>query len=524
MMRMYGNLRSQAGFSLVTVLIIGLTATMLVSAMFAAVLPSLTRTSNMRTQTGLRNAAEAGLDWAVSQYNAAGLSGSESFPGIDNASYGTTGFWQDVSSSVTNPSGNNSFVPRTQVQVSNIQPDNSSYVYNWRTAYFPGGSQFLPVSAPVSYVAPSGTNQTSNGVTTNKWRVITVRAIPPTTNLSDITDVNGNLIQGQQAFAVVKQLQVVLKPNIPSDACIKGPLTANNIVMNGSNYEINSYDSGVSTTPAASNYFLTGADVHSNGPVDLGGAKISGGVYVYPPVGLTPTDLVMQNTAHINGDVELNNGKGSNVDSTHVDGNISEHVNHNPWQMPNVPNHPTGSSRLPVINNTSMTIGPGQFVGSGGSGPGGSQPSSANPARYYIQSNTQEISLTSRTVTVTGPTRLYLEGNTSNQPNNTTQIVKITGTGNIITQSKKPSDFVLYYAGSGTLDLTGLGTFYGVVIAPNATIKLAGNASIYGAVVGNMVGLNGGGSQGAIHYDKQLSTIPLLLSTQRYEAISWREF
>jgi hypothetical protein len=82
---------------------------------------------------------------------------------------------------------------------------------------------------------------------------------------------------------------------------------------------------------------------------------------------------------------------------------------------------------------------------------------------------------------------------------------------------------MLFYGGNGTIDISGLGTFCGIIVAPNATVKMHGNAQIYGAIVGNIVGLNGGGNSGAVHYDQALDGVNPFPSVASYQVISWRE-
>lgn len=64
--------RSQRGFSLVTALCVGMIGTLILTAMFSALLPTIHGVTKTKTDSALREAAESGLDYVTAQIAAGG--------------------------------------------------------------------------------------------------------------------------------------------------------------------------------------------------------------------------------------------------------------------------------------------------------------------------------------------------------------------------------------------------------------------------------------------------------------------
>lgn len=512
--------RDEGGFSLVVVIGIGIVATLFLTGLFSVVMPSFNRIAAVRTQTEMRNAAEAGIDWVINQYNIDGGAGA----GIANNTYGTTTPWISIPSNIINPSGSNSFTPTVQVQVQNVQPRRTSGIYNSNTAYYLPTADFMPYWPSGAYTIANP--PPSNGITSNQWRIITVRAVPPTTRLADLntTDANGNaqVIQNQQASAVVKNLQVVLRPVPVSPFQINGPVTTDGPQNYGPNTDINAYNSktdGVNPTS-----FGLGANIDSNSTISLPNNDIKGDVRSRKTLSTQTDTITGQSKTTIFGRAYSNSliqgtaitdvqgrtkGQYYASDGTTIltdsGAKAYELQTAAPIQMPTIPRHPTGATRLDPITGA-------KSLGTAGT-----------TTDYYIDAGGTEISLSgSKTIDILGPTRIYLEGPTANSGGK--GVVSISGNGGFNNVSKKPGDLVIYYDGAADLDISGNGTFYGVIIAPNAKIITAGNGQIYDAVVGEIFQGNGGGNSGAIHYDKALANMNLFPSRMIYEGITWREF
>jgi hypothetical protein len=67
------------------------------------------------------------------------------------------------------------------------------------------------------------------------------------------------------------------------------------------------------------------------------------------------------------------------------------------------------------------------------------------------------------------------------------------------------NNFLVNYAGTGTVKLSGNTSTYMTVYAPNADINITGGSDIYGALIGRTI-RNLGGT--AFHYDKNTKVGP----------------
>lgn len=97
------------------------------------------------------------------------------------------------------------------------------------------------------------------------------------------------------------------------------------------------------------------------------------------------------------------------------------------------------------------------------------------PGTYFFESMTFRAAAS---LTVTGPTTIYLTGN-----------LDITGEGTINTP-KDPADLTIISAGSAVV-MTGSVEFYGSILAPFADVRLGGTSDYYGAIVGGTVTMFG---------------------------------
>lgn len=470
--------RSSKGFSLATVIIIGIIATLFVTAMFGAIMPSYQRTTNVRTRTIVRNAAEAGLDWAVSEYNkdggvSSGLEGNlgtATFAQLPMAGQAIT-----MPSAKVNYGGYNQITPTVTVQAVSAQPPATSYIYDPTVALLGGTAQLQ-----------------TNNITTNSWRVLTATATGP-----------GGL---------TRQLQAVIKP-IPASPTGLAALKANTADFSGTNFKTDAVNTG---GPAPPNNI--GGDIDINNSIDVSGMDIKGAVTVRQQTGgeTTKTYLTGNSKTHIYG-VAKSNGlisaatksAATGIEGKYVDSSNTlqtstpkyyESLNLPQFQMPTIGLHPPGA-----IPHTPMT-------GSGTLGVAGV------PTTYYFDqgSGAQMTAKGSTDITILGPTKIYLEGS-GDTP------IAFGGNATITTKSGRAQDFVIYYNGKGTIDMAGVPSFTGVIIAPNATINFKGNANVTGAVLGNAVFTKGGGNSGGIHYDVSLNNVNLLPTNMSYQTVTWRE-
>lgn len=120
----------------------------------------------------------------------------------------------------------------------------------------------------------------------------------------------------------------------------------------------------------------------------------------------------------------------------------------------------------------------------------GRSPFQGGPADLFLRS-TDNLTLTGgtyyftsvrmvgqATLTVTGPTTLYVDGPAD-----------FTG-GGVANAGQNPADLVVYSEGA-TLDIKGTAGFYGVIVAPLSDVRLVGTSDFYGTMLGRTVGFSG---------------------------------
>lgn len=91
----------------------------------------------------------------------------------------------------------------------------------------------------------------------------------------------------------------------------------------------------------------------------------------------------------------------------------------------------------------------------------------------------------------TEKTEIYINGGT----------LDLSG-GSVANPSMKAGNLVVKVVGSGNVKVSGNGTPYFAVYAPDSAISVTGNGDVYGAIVGASVTWNG---NGYIHYDEDLA-------------------
>lgn len=92
------------------------------------------------------------------------------------------------------------------------------------------------------------------------------------------------------------------------------------------------------------------------------------------------------------------------------------------------------------------------------------------------------------TITVTGPTTLYVSG-----------LANFTG-GGIINATQDPKNLTIY-VGAGPTVVSGNAGFYGALIAPESTVHLVGTSDLYGMIMAGILDVDG---NAMIHVDESL--------------------
>jgi Tfp pilus assembly protein PilX len=132
------------------------------------------------------------------------------------------------------------------------------------------------------------------------------------------------------------------------------------------------------------------------------------------------------------------------------------------------------------------------------------------PGVYNIHSLT--IGGGSGALTVNPPGAVVL-----NFPSNSPTPLTLSGQG-ILNSTLIPMDLQITYGGTGTISISGKGSSYAVVDAPNATLNVSGNGDFFGRLVASTINYSGNGK---FHYDTASALKPK--SNAGYQLISFRE-
>jgi hypothetical protein len=90
--------------------------------------------------------------------------------------------------------------------------------------------------------------------------------------------------------------------------------------------------------------------------------------------------------------------------------------------------------------------------------------------------------------------------------------------GNGITDDTKANDFVINYAGAGTVSIAGNGNTTAILNAPNAPITQVGNGNWYGSILGSSMSIGG---NAFFHFDRNSALSPN--NNGYYSLLSYRE-
>jgi len=129
-------------------------------------------------------------------------------------------------------------------------------------------------------------------------------------------------------------------------------------------------------------------------------------------------------------------------------------------------------------NNSSIpktSSGKSPFKGAGRLFLSGNDNLTLPPGKYYFNSVQIE---SFATLTVTGPTEIYIAGNV------------MLGGGGIINNTQIPENLKIYGTGT-TMSFAGTSDFYGAIVAPETDLNFLGTASYYGVVIGQTLDFRG---------------------------------
>ncbi len=286
--------------------------------------------------------------------------------------------------------------------------------------------------------------------------------------------------------------------------------TGCNALNMSNNGKTNSYNSGVNPRPTS--FSSTGGNVGTNGNATMvGSATVGGNVATgYSGQGTSC------NTASPNG-VDTNNGGGYTGQHT-----VITPPTFPPVVLPGPPNggYPTGPcTASPACNNSygTYTMPPG-YYGDVGLSNGATI---ALQAGTYVMNSLYVGGGITVTMPASGAVIIYIVGTPDSYLTGTTPVVNLSN-GTVANNGGVPANLQVLYGGTGTIDLGGGTSQYGVTYAPNATVNINNNNDLYGAVVGGTINFAGGAG---VHYDQALGhslmTVPKTLSL---EAFSWNSY
>lgn len=309
-------------------------------------------------------------------------------------------------------------------------------------------------------------------------------------------------LTGADGRTLSRQIKVDLSS---SSLFANGLLARRNIIMNGNNVTVDSWDSRVGNYSSSTR--------NSNGNV--------------ASLALMNTDILLNN-ADIYGYIAV--GGAFNVGSSfHNNGTLGvwgastgtkdlSRVTEDFYaELPPVDVPSYGSwTDVSTINGGSSDINNALTLG---------DPLDTSPANY--QAERIGLSGNGDNLVIDGPVRLYVRRNVSISGRGTIRItangslelysaesLSISGNGSAYgmqNDTRKPEKFMIYNTtptdGGTSVDVSGNGLVYAVIYAPNSNVHLSGGGSggsVFGAIVGYEVTLNGGYE---FHYDEALADL-----------------
>jgi len=288
-------------------------------------------------------------------------------------------------------------------------------------------------------------------------------------------------------------------------------ILGNKSITTGGNIITDSYNSssGVYCPGGAANCTTNvgnNGDIMSNGDISVGSNSYIDGDIIVGPGGEFNDYPIDNITQELKESWDITNGT------------ISENEYKIPLPDVTVPPELLGSGANTTYNGTTITSGdyrlPSLKVTKSGS------LEIQGPARIYL---TGERDNEEYTLDVTGS--VYITGN--NVKIYADELVKISGSGNIVNNSTIPSNFLLFCTGTNVtsaelptaeVSMDGGGDFYGAIYAPKGDIKIGGGSEIYGSIIGQDLKFNGDAN---IHYDEALTNTTY--GDENYSVQSWQE-
>ena len=359
-------------------------------------------------------------------------------------------------------------------------------------------------------------NLGSPPVTISKCSDMTSSAGPyagaPMTNVYLVTALGASSSLPNAARKMV-QAEVALAPAPPFKYGLYGTSTAcPAITFTGTNPATDSYTTANGQTYATTQS-STGGDIGTNGGVNIGNGNVGGIIGVMQPApagsGTCPTPFV--------------EGPGGTTASgsspSCPSGDSGECYMPAPYVFPTppLPNPlPPNSTYNPPScgsghGNTGDCMVPGTYGNINVNGTLYIAPGTYNINSLAMQGNGSII------VSPPGAVTLNISG-CSNATCSTLLASPLSIAGNGITNDTIPNDFIINYAGTGTISIAGNGNVTAQLDAPNAHVTQSGNGNWYGSMVGSTMTIGG---NAFFHYDRNAALSPN--NNGYYTMVSYRE-
>ncbi|MBS1953929.1 MAG: hypothetical protein JST89_07085 [Cyanobacteria bacterium SZAS-4] len=455
--------RRNNGFSLVTVLSLGLISTMMLFAVTASILPLYQKASQNVPYIQLRNSAESAVNAVVGDLNNT-LTTSQTST-YDATTFGVT--------RVTTVIGS----PAVQITVENIAPAAGDFLYNSAFDFSPS----KPFSSASLY-------------TSNPWRMVEVissfdKTQPPQVMARSLIRRTISAPSSANSPAFSTSTSNTTEAVFKYALFAAQSLTAQNASIKGTN----NFDGDLGTNGTAT--LLGGVDV--DGSLTVGSATDSTSRGMNVATGNDSTtihDQLLVNGKYSGfsaGDNVLGQGPGNSANP------IVNSADSN--RLPATPSAPTSANSLGDLNfqnggsilfQNNVAFPPSASAlatfASGGQ-------LKLPPGDYAVNSLNTSTGSISMDSSLSLPVRLFINGDSSSA-------VNITGAG-VRNNTNVASNLQIYYAGSSNVNLTSTG-FTGVVYAPGASVVIS-KANVHGSVVGNNISV----SRASVNFDSTLTDV-----------------
>lgn len=514
--------RSKSGYALVSIIVIGVFAVMFMLALAGMILSIVQSEAVSKQKSGLLDAAEVGLEYALKDLNDAYLAGDPSLSQFD-VTEGNPEVTLSVPSTYILENGVSVKVKVRKLSNA-VRPTANSFAL-----------LYAPQLEPLDGFSPSSTyaSPTKSVIGSDYFRIVEATASKGIFSTSVRTVLSPELPQALSSHGSVPNDQLTsIFPNAGIFA-----VSQINISPNGSQLTIKGPDPQVQEKSEDHNgntvapYYDFNLTLQSNqgfsADATNGGARINGNVYVSNNPSGAPPNIVSLNSPSnqidVNGRLLANNSSNNDVNAptgsnfpNELDPNINVNAAADNVEFqgdPSITSRKSINDTNPSVNDAGLTpveLPPvpsssandlSQYLNSIGDYSDSSSTinlthsldSSGNEVSSFTTSNlfTDDVASVNIDPTNSSPTSIYIKGNNSTQAVNV-DATKFVNTGD-------PSKLQLYYDGSSNVKLNVDGsTFNGLIFAPNANVNVVGNGTFQGAIVANKADINMTGTMNLI--------------------------